>query len=276
MFIWTLKLFSTVRRAIAGRRYPAQLAWGVALGTLLGIVPHGNLTALLLLLLILSLRINHAMAGLTAVGVSFAATHLDPYSHQLGDRLLTDPDLAGLAAQAWSLPLAPWTHLNNTVVLGSLLIGIASVGPIFLAFYPLFRWLAPSQQPEPDHAADAAIRFEEIDSPKHQIVLVDRQHRTIAKPHPAGRPAIASPVIPNDDQAAAANLDGDSDQLDPVASPQVPIETRIDVIRMKDYRDSNPDNAQAEQDDADSQQPMDEALNYLLRQLRDSQQRKVA
>ena len=51
MFIWTIKLVSSVRRAIAGRKYPAQLAWAVALGAFLGLVPHGNLIALMLLLL---------------------------------------------------------------------------------------------------------------------------------------------------------------------------------------------------------------------------------
>jgi hypothetical protein len=52
------------------------------------------------------------------------------------------------------------------------------------------------------------------------------------------------------------------------------VETRIDVIRMKDYRGS--DEASEQHDASEPQEPMDEALNYLLRQLRDSQQRKAA
>ena len=64
MILWTLKLISTARRAIAGRKYPHQLAWAVAFGLLLGVVPHGNLLAIGLLLLVLSLKINHAMLNI--------------------------------------------------------------------------------------------------------------------------------------------------------------------------------------------------------------------
>lgn len=74
---------------------------------------------------------------------------------------------------------------------------------------------------------------------------------------------------------------------------RVAVETRIDVIRMQDHRDvestqaaSQPRSADASEksidatstttDSEQSDQPMDEALNYLLRQLRDSKQRKAA
>ena len=62
---------------------------------------------------------------------------------------------------------------------------------------------------------------------------------------------------------------------EPVEEPQVAIETRIDVIRMTDHRGAEKDQATTEAKPTDSE-PMDEALNYLLRQLRDSQQRKAA
>ncbi len=127
MILWTLKLISTARRAIAGRKYPHQLAWAVAFGLLLGVVPHGNLLAIVLLLVVLSLKINHAMAGLTAIGATFLATRLDPLSHQVGDYVLTHPSLSEAAVTAWQLPLVPWTDLNNTVVMGSFLIGVGGV-----------------------------------------------------------------------------------------------------------------------------------------------------
>jgi hypothetical protein len=56
--------------------------------------------------------------------------------------------------------------------------------------------------------------------------------------------------------------------------PQVAVETRIDVIRMTDPRPTEDDLARKA--NAIDPEPMDEALNYLLRQLRDSQQRKAA
>ena len=57
--------------------------------------------------------------------------------------------------------------------------------------------------------------------------------------------------------------------------PQVAVETRIDVIRMTDNRGAEEQNAANVSENTDPE-PMDEALNYLLRQLRDSQQRKAA
>ena len=50
---------------------------------------------------------------------------------------------------------------------------------------------------------------------------------------------------------------------------------RGDVIRMTDHRGTDAQIASDEASQSDSE-PMDEALNYLLRQLRDSQQRKAA
>src|SRR6056297_2808288 len=113
MIMFLMKLLSTSRKAIAGRKHPHQLAWGIAFGLLLGIVPHGNLLAVALVLLILSLKINHAMVGLTAVAVSFVAVRLDPFSHQVGDFILSHPESQQYAAQMWQWPLMPWTDLNN-------------------------------------------------------------------------------------------------------------------------------------------------------------------
>ena len=146
MVIFSLKLLNNLRKAIAGRRFPHQLAGGVALGVLLGVIPHGNLLALLVLLAVLSFRVNHAMMGLVAIAVSFGATRLDTYSHSVGEILLTHPAVNVFAQRAWTLPLMPWTDLNNTVVLGSFVIGVASVLPVFGLTLPIFRLIAPDRK----------------------------------------------------------------------------------------------------------------------------------
>ncbi|MGB1815739.1 MAG: hypothetical protein ACPHJ3_10315 [Rubripirellula sp.] len=64
-------------------------------------------------------------------------------------------------------------------------------------------------------------------------------------------------------------------EADPTDEPKVAIETRIDVIRMTDHRGAAQEKPATDAEQSDSE-PMDEALNYLLRQLRDSQQRKAA
>ena len=284
MILWLFKLISSIRRAVAGRKYPHQLAWAVAFGLLLGIVPHGNLLAVAILFVVLSLKINHAMAGITAIATTFLATKLDPYSHEVGNFLLTHPQLSQTASSAWSLPLVPWTDLNNTVVMGSFLIGVGALVPVFVVAYPVFRLLAPSTEPSaestewatpPSNGRIASAGNEDT----HHVVLIDHGHEAPSKPH----------VVQHDDDATQTpdpHVHLDDEPLDFIEieeepeseaghEPQVAIETRIDVIRMTDHRTT--DTEQESSDcDANDPQPMDEALNYLLRQLRDSQQRKAA
>ncbi len=57
------KLGQSVREAVLGRMEPSQLAWGVAFGVLLGIVPHSNLLAIVLIAVVISLRLNHGVAA---------------------------------------------------------------------------------------------------------------------------------------------------------------------------------------------------------------------
>jgi uncharacterized protein (TIGR03546 family) len=281
MILWTIKLLNTVRKAIAGRKYPHQLAWAAAFGLLLGIVPHGNLLAVGLLVVVLSLKINHAMAGLTAIATAFLlATRLDPIAHMVGETVLTHPRVSPIAVTAWQLPLVPWTDLNNTVVMGSLLIGSAALIPVFIVTYPIFRLLAPKA-----NAAESELVVTEFepfpaDARKNgdranQVVLVDRGHDHVTSPHTA--------VKTDREDVSSGSVGSDQQNQDPESC--VAVETRIDVIRMKDdpksktgsvNNQSGTAGQQASKNQKTDEQPMDEALNYLLRQLRDSQQRSAA
>ncbi|TWU50939.1 hypothetical protein Poly51_42320 [Rubripirellula tenax] len=291
MILWTIKLLTTLRRAIAGRRYPHQLAWAVAFGLLLGIIPHGNLLALVLLVVVLSLKLNHAAAGLTAIGVSFLASRLDTISHQVGDYVLTNPKWAATIADAWALPLVPWTNLNNTIVMGSFLIGVVALVPVFMITYPIFRAfrivdpvdeLAPTQDPTPPD-----VRHQ----PSTPVAIVDQSHAKVPSPHSGSRRHTHPSASTTDriDRIEFHEIDGDASpafEHDAEETPvqAIAVETRIDVIRLKEgavipapHSDVAPKTATvASPTNIDEKQPMDEALNYLLRQLRDSQTRKSA
>ncbi|MGI9468624.1 MAG: TIGR03546 family protein [Rubripirellula sp.] len=279
MIFWIVKLVNSVRRAIEGRKYPHQLAWGIALGLLLGVVPHGNLLAFVLVILVLSLKINHAMAGLTAVCATFLAIKLDPYSHEVGNFILTHPQLQQTTQTAWSLPFIPWTDLNNTIVMGSFLIGLTSVVPVFLITYPIFRLVAPTKASTEKISKTASVPA--ISTPQtspHQVFLVDHGHTV---PNHSSPPKTASQTASKQSSNAVSKrrahepVDFIEIESEPSEEPQVAIETRIDVIRMTDHRGAQEAKATTEAKQSDSE-PMDEALNYLLRQLRDSQQRKAA
>ena len=279
MLIFFMKLLSSIRKAIAGRKHPHQLAWAFAFGLLLGIIPHGNLLALAVLVVVLTLKVNHAMAGLTAIGVSFAASRLDPYSHQIGDLVLSHPDAQGYAASAWQLPLMPWTDLNNTVVLGSLLIGLAALIPAFAITYPLFRFFAPQDELDESIPEPESVRSEMSDD-AHRVVLVDQGHQQqVVGPHgPAPATAGELPDFQEIEGRGSESSDAATKKLE-TERDEVAVETRIDVIRLKDVRaaQEKSDSTKSSGDKrSQDDQPTDEALNYLLRQLRDSQSRKTA
>jgi uncharacterized protein (TIGR03546 family) len=147
MLLYLIKRLFNLKQAIFGRNQPGQLAWGFALGILLGLVPSSSLIAALILTLVCCLKVNHGMAGVTALVTTLVAAKLDPYSHAVGMKLLEHPQLIGAWAFVWQLPGVPWMSINNTVVLGSLVLGLVSVGPTYFVSYPIFRRLAPKERP---------------------------------------------------------------------------------------------------------------------------------
>jgi uncharacterized protein (TIGR03546 family) len=123
---------------------PRQLAAGLALGMLIGLVPKGNLIAISLMTLFCALRINLA-AGTAAIGLfSWAGLFLDPISHRVGHFLLTHPALEPWWTSLYAVKLMPWTDFNNTVVLGSTLIGLALVIPVYSLSRPVLARFAPA------------------------------------------------------------------------------------------------------------------------------------
>ena len=84
-----------------------------------------------------------AAAALAAFMFTWLGVLADPVSHRIGLGLLQFSALEAVWTWLYNLPVVPWTAFNNTVVLGSLILGLA-------LFYPVFRlielgtaWLAP-------------------------------------------------------------------------------------------------------------------------------------
>jgi uncharacterized protein (TIGR03546 family) len=286
MIIWTIKLLNNVRKAVAGRNHPNQLAWAVAFGLVLGLIPHGNLIALVWLLVVLTLNINHSMAAITAIGSSFVAGRLDPYSHQVGEYFLNQPTFHSALVTAWQWPLVAWTDLNNTVVLGSFSIALVAMLPTFVVTYPIFRYFGRHARKVDTVASEASTEQKSashsatVNGP-HKVVVIDQAHKQVARPH-------RSPIEETREQDAClttadftpvadsyAATDGESNVASSKREPHVAVETRIDVIRIADYREPAK-GVTSDSSNTDDNEPMDEAFRYLLHQLRDSQQRKAA
>lgn len=138
-----LKPFQHLWQMIASDTSPRQLAFGVAIGLMVGLIPKGNLVAVAMVTLLFALRVNVGVGLLTALLVSFAAGGIDPLTDRLGAFVLAYPPMYEKLAQAFQYPVVPWTSLNNTVVLGGLLLGAVLFYPVFHLAETGFRWLGP-------------------------------------------------------------------------------------------------------------------------------------
>ncbi|MEN1681258.1 MAG: TIGR03546 family protein [Planctomycetota bacterium] len=110
-----------------------QIAAGVALGMMLGLVPKGNLIALALGVLLCALRVNKTAGVMAAAAFSAVSVALDTFTHRLGAHLLKVESLQGFYAWLYDQPLGPWIGFNNTVVLGSLVLGVYLAYPCYVA-----------------------------------------------------------------------------------------------------------------------------------------------
>ena len=133
---WILRPSRALVKVLCDTDSPRQIALGVAIGMLIGIVPKGNLLAIMLGTVLFVSRANLASGAASAFLFTWVGFLLDPLSHRVGLGLLKCGPLQGIWTWLFDLPLVPWTALNNTVVMGSLVLGLA-------LFYPLLRFSEP-------------------------------------------------------------------------------------------------------------------------------------
>lgn len=127
---------SILRQFISGltaETDPEQIAGGIALGFLIGLLPKANLTAQLLLALLMALRVNLPMALMAMLAMTCVNPLLDRLTDPIGYFILASPSLTPLWTKLYNMPVAPWTGFNNTVLLGGLVFGLVLFFPVYLA-----------------------------------------------------------------------------------------------------------------------------------------------
>ena len=138
MVLRYIQSLRNILRIFSCENSPRQLALAIAIGTMIGFLPKGNLIAVGLTIFLFAVRVNLG-AGLL---VSCLSPYLDSLTHGIGVRVLSNPVLHRFLAQSYELPVVPWTALNNSVVIGALLLGIALFYPIYHLSELLFGFLA--------------------------------------------------------------------------------------------------------------------------------------
>jgi uncharacterized protein (TIGR03546 family) len=101
------------------------------LGMIIGLVPKDNLTAAALGMLLLTLRVNLAAGSLSTLLFAWLGYCFEPILDHVGFALLTWPVIESIGIRLYQLPLVPWTELNNTLVMGGLVLGLALSYPVY-------------------------------------------------------------------------------------------------------------------------------------------------
>ncbi len=127
-----LRLLQRLITTLNSEGTPAQVASGIALGSVLGLTPLLNLHNLIVLGIIFLFNVSFPAAMLGWILFAPLGFLFDPVFHAIGDGLLGG---AGALVPVWTalynLPVIPLSNYNNTVVLGSLVGWMALVFPVY-------------------------------------------------------------------------------------------------------------------------------------------------
>jgi uncharacterized protein (TIGR03546 family) len=134
-----LAILRKIVRVLLAGSSPRQLAVGFTIGMMIGIMPKENLIALGLCVFMFSVRCNKALGLAAAVAFSFAAPWTDPLAHKIGNYVLAFDALQAAYTSLYNLPLGAWIGFNNTVVTGSLLLGLYIAYPVYWLTCLVFR-----------------------------------------------------------------------------------------------------------------------------------------
>lgn len=111
-----------------------QLAAGLACGIILGFSPFLSLQTLIVLFLVFFFRIQMGAAFLSAFFFKFIAWLVDPLADVLGRAVLEAPAMRPLFVELYNMPLVPMTRFNNSIVMGSMVLGFLLAVPSFFLF----------------------------------------------------------------------------------------------------------------------------------------------
>lgn len=129
-----LKFLRSLIKTLNSNGTPGQVALGMALGACLGLTPLVNVHNLLIFAIAL---VTNVSLGGFFLGWSLMAPLgfiLDPLFHAVGTKLLAMPALQGLWTSLYNTAGIPLTNYNNTIVLGSFVVWLLLMVPLYFLF----------------------------------------------------------------------------------------------------------------------------------------------
>jgi uncharacterized protein (TIGR03546 family) len=129
-----LKFLQQLLRALNSDGTPGQVGMGMAIGLAFGLTPLGSLHNLVILAIAMLTTVSFpgVMLGWAiATPLGFA---LDPLFDRVGMALLTNDALSPLFTWIVNTPVVALSRLNNSIVLGSLVVWLLLLLPAFFVF----------------------------------------------------------------------------------------------------------------------------------------------
>ncbi len=134
---------SLLKRAFQPLNSPGSMALAIVMGILVGALPKFSVLPWVVGAVAMLLPLNLVTFILTVAVCTFAAALLDPWFHQVGYFLLTEPSLQGTWRYLAQTEAFVWLQLNNTVVVGCLLVWGMAALPMYFVFKSIVSILQP-------------------------------------------------------------------------------------------------------------------------------------
>ncbi len=136
---WLDFIFKLIK-ALHSKENPHNIAMGFALGSIIGSSPSMTLQNFIVFLLILVLNVSIPAAFFGIFFFGCFAYFFDPQFHNLGYFLLVKLEfLKPFWTYLYNIPIAPLSKFYNTVVLGSLVVSVATFLPVYLVFKQIVK-----------------------------------------------------------------------------------------------------------------------------------------
>ncbi len=128
-----------ILRVLASEDSPMQISMAIALALVMGLTPLFSLHNLLVLIILLSFRINLGAFLLAWAFFSGLAYLLDPMFHNLGMTILQHSALQNMWTEMYNSAFWRLTSFNNTIVMGSFVAAMLAFIPMLLILNFLIR-----------------------------------------------------------------------------------------------------------------------------------------
>lgn len=137
------EVWQSFKSTVRGFDSPHQLALGITMGVMIGLLPKDSLLPYLLGALAI-LSPGNLLCLFVGLGAgSLIGPHCDPVTHRIGESILTYQPLGSIWATLYDLPLMPWFRFENTVVMGSLALGLIAALPVYFISRKLCELFGP-------------------------------------------------------------------------------------------------------------------------------------